>query len=85
MTKPAPVSTLDAMRTPTGKTPGRNIRINDDLWDAAKAKAAENGDHLSDVIRDALADYVEGKARGYHLGVKAGRREILDRLTSEGS
>lgn len=81
MTNPPPVSTLNPMRSTTGTTPGRNIRIADDLWDAAKAKAAENGDHLSDVLRDALTDYVEDKPAGYNLGVKAGRREILDRLT----
>jgi hypothetical protein len=83
VTNPAPVSTLDPMRSTTGKTPGRNIRIGDELWDAAKAKAAANGDHLSDIVRELLTDYVEGKPTGYTLGVKAGRREILDRLTKK--
>lgn len=80
MTNPVPVSTLSAMPSTSGTTPGRNIRIRDELWAAAKAKALADGDHLSEVIRDLLADYVEGNAPGYSLGVKAGRREILDRL-----
>ena len=34
------------------------IRIPDDLWAAARARAVERGDHLSEVIRDALRAYV---------------------------
>lgn len=60
---------------------GRNIRIPDELWEKSKAKAAADGDVLSEVIRDFLADYVEDRRPGYAAGVKAGRREILDRLT----
>lgn len=28
---------------PTGKTPGRNIRVDDELWTAAKEVASERG------------------------------------------
>lgn len=36
----------------------RAIRIPDDLWAAALAKAAERGETVSDVVRAALARYV---------------------------
>lgn len=40
------------------KTKVRTIRIDDDLWRAAQAKAAEHGESVSDVIRRGLARYV---------------------------
>lgn len=40
------------------KTPLRNFRIPDELYEAAKAKAAEDGRNLSDVVREALEKYV---------------------------
>jgi predicted DNA binding CopG/RHH family protein len=40
------------------RTPLRNIRIPDDLWDAAKAKAEARGSALSTVIREFLRRYV---------------------------
>ncbi len=40
------------------KTPHRTIRVDADLWDAAKALAAQRGETVSDVIRSALEDYV---------------------------
>jgi predicted CopG family antitoxin len=40
------------------KTPSRNVRVSDDLWTAALAKAVERGESLSDVIRRALERYV---------------------------
>lgn len=39
-------------------TPLRNVRVADDLWQAAMTKAAERGETLSDVIRGALERYV---------------------------
>jgi predicted transcriptional regulator len=36
----------------------RGIRVPDTLWDAAKAKAELEGRSVSDVIREALEDYV---------------------------
>jgi metal-responsive CopG/Arc/MetJ family transcriptional regulator len=41
------------------KTPLRAIRIDDELWEAAQAKAAQDGDNLSAVIRDALRAYIQ--------------------------
>lgn len=42
----------------TPGTPRRTIRVPDELWDAAQAKAQERGENLSDVIRKALERYV---------------------------
>jgi len=41
-----------------GNTKLRAIRIDDELWEAAQAKAAKQGDNLSSVIRDALRTYI---------------------------
>ena len=43
-------------------TAHRTIRIDDDLWNAAKEVAAVRVDHLSQVIREALREYVEKEA-----------------------
>lgn len=43
------------------KTPIRGFRIPDELYTAAKAKAAERGEDLSSVIRAALERYVKRK------------------------
>lgn len=40
-------------------TPLRNVRVPDDLWDAAMSKALERGESLSEVIRRALEKYVQ--------------------------
>lgn len=37
----------------------RNVRVTADLWDAAKAIAARRDETLSDVIRQALEQYVK--------------------------
>lgn len=39
-------------------TTHRTIRIEDGLWDAAKATAAERGDNLSEILRQRLRDYI---------------------------
>jgi predicted HicB family RNase H-like nuclease len=36
------------------------VRVEDSLWDAAKAKAAETGTTVSAVIREALRAFVNG-------------------------
>jgi len=40
------------------KTPQRNIRVTDDLWFQAMAKAIRVGKHLSDIIRRDLERWV---------------------------
>ena len=40
-------------------TPLRNVRVPDDLWQAAMSKALERGETLSEVIRKALEKYVQ--------------------------
>lgn len=43
------------------KTPMKSFRIPQDLYDAAKDKAAERGESLSDVVRRAFERYVRSK------------------------
>lgn len=43
-------------------THNRNVRVPDELWEAARAKAIAEDRTLSDVIREALQDYVTGHA-----------------------
>lgn len=48
----------DTRKGDRSATRTRPVRVSDDLWEAAKEKAAENGESLSDAIRRFLADYV---------------------------
>lgn len=48
-------------RPATGKTPVRNVRVPDGLWNAAKAKAEQEGRTITDVIVSALHRYVSGR------------------------
>jgi hypothetical protein len=41
------------------KTPIRGVRVPDDLWLPAQAKAKDRGEDLSSVIRAALQRYVK--------------------------
>jgi antitoxin component of RelBE/YafQ-DinJ toxin-antitoxin module len=43
---------------PRPDNPARTLRVDRALWDAAKARAAERGETVSDVIRRALERYV---------------------------
>lgn len=44
--------------TPPG-TRLRNIRVDDELWEAAKSAAESRGESVSDVVRRALVVYVK--------------------------
>lgn len=43
------------------RTPMHSFRVSHELWTAAKAKADERGEALSDVLRAALERYVKRK------------------------
>lgn len=43
------------------KTPAHSVRVDQDLWDAASAKAAGEGHTIADVIRELLWVYVTGE------------------------
>jgi len=43
------------------KTPSRNVRVPDELWHAAQAKAMKLGETVSDVVRRALDEYVRSQ------------------------
>jgi hypothetical protein len=45
-------------RPATGKTPNRNLRVPDAIWDAALAKAHAEGRTLTDVITAYLRRYI---------------------------
>ncbi len=46
------------------RTPLRAVRISDELWYRALALAEANGDNLSQIMRDALDEYVENNEPG---------------------
>lgn len=48
---------------PTKGTPVRTVRVPDELWQAALAKAAERGELIGDVIRAGLQAYVDDPAQ----------------------
>lgn len=50
-------------RPATGKTPLRNIRVPDELWNAAKTEAQAEGRSLTDVIVSDLHRYVNRRRR----------------------
>ena len=52
-------SVLDVPNQP--KTPQRSIRVADDIWLAAKAKAEAEGQTVSDVVRQALEEYLSAE------------------------
>jgi predicted HicB family RNase H-like nuclease len=54
-------ATVPAVRSTSGKTPRRTVRVPDEVWQAAQAKAEARGDNLSDVIRRALERYARSK------------------------
>lgn len=45
-------------------TPRRTIRMSDEEWIAGHAKARENGETLTDVLRRLLGGYLVGNAQG---------------------
>ena len=60
----APADLFDRLEPPMANQPrpgneARAVRVERELWDAAKAKAEERGETVSDVIRRALERYVK--------------------------
>jgi hypothetical protein len=39
-------------------TAHRTLRVEDERWEAAKAKAAERGENLSEILRQRLREYI---------------------------
>lgn len=46
--------------SPSKGTARRTIRVSDELWEQASARAADDGRHLSEVIREFLEAYAGG-------------------------
>lgn len=53
------VNTLRRVAKP--KMVMRSLRVPESLWEAAKAKAEERQENISDVVREALERYVKRK------------------------
>lgn len=51
MTKP------DTRKGDRSATKVRTVRVSDEVWEAALAKAAANGETVADVVRAALIEY----------------------------
>lgn len=45
-------------RPKTGQTPIRGVRVPDEVWNDAKAKAEAEGKNVSDVVNDCLRRYL---------------------------
>ena len=41
----------------------RSVKVSDDLWEQAQARADERGEYVSEVIRRALEAYVRGDGK----------------------
>lgn len=52
-------SVTTAPAIPRGDTPLRNVRVDDPLWEKAKEETRKRGTNPSEVMRDALARYVD--------------------------
>ena len=57
-TRVEPVSNVTPLRSARR---ARSVKVEDALWEAAKARADERGEVLSEVIREALKRYVKGE------------------------
>lgn len=51
------MATADQRKGDRSATKVRAVRVSDDVWEAALAKAAANGETVSDVVRAALIEY----------------------------
>lgn len=45
-------------RPATGVTPVRNVRLRDEVWNEAKAIAAERNETMTSIIEEALLRYI---------------------------
>lgn len=53
---------IERTRHPNGtRIPGRAVRVPDQVWDDAKAEAADRGETVSAAINRFLRDYAKGK------------------------
>ncbi len=50
-------------RPATGKTPVRNIRIGDEIWEQVERAAHEDGTTASAIVKEALLEYVAKRAK----------------------
>jgi NRPS condensation-like uncharacterized protein len=53
----ATMAAPDTRKGDRSATKVRAVRVSDDVWEAALARAAENGETVADVVRAALIEY----------------------------
>lgn len=68
------------------KTPLRSFRVSEALYNAAKLRAAANGESLSDIVRAGLAAYIlddvdQRKVRQYQLHLVQSLEPAADQST----
>jgi len=54
-------------RPATGKTPIRNIRIGDEIWEQVQRLADMDGTTMTDVVKAALTEYIAKRRRQERL------------------
>lgn len=54
-------------RPATGKTPVRNIRIGDEIWEQVQRLADMDGTTMTDVVKAALTEYIAKRRRQERL------------------
>lgn len=50
-------------RPATGKTPVRNVRIGDEIWEQVERAADEDGTTVTAIVKAALLEYVAKRAK----------------------
>lgn len=53
----------DVPRPATGKTPVRNVRIGDEIWEQVERAAHEDGTTASAIVKEALLEYAAKRAK----------------------
>lgn len=53
----------DVPRPATGKTPVRNVRIGDEIWEQVERAAHEDGTTATAIVKEALLEYVAKRAK----------------------
>lgn len=68
----------DTRKGDRSATKVRAVRVSDEVWDAALAKAAENGETVAQVVRAALVKYVGLKGASGLVGRTDGSTKSPD-------
>ncbi len=53
----------DVPRPATGKTPVRNVRIGDEIWEQVERAAEEDSTTATAIVKEALLEYIAKRAK----------------------